>query len=171
MDSVAPPVASVRVDDRPFYVWMGIAFLLVAFGGFVPTYWAPVLAGKFKGPPFLHVHGALMFLWTCFFLMQASLVASGRTLNHRAWGLAGVSFFTVIVCAVFVGQMAVLKRYDALGFGDAARRFSAVALCALPLMITAFGLAIANVRRPQVHKRLMLLVMAGFMTPAIARVF
>jgi hypothetical protein len=171
MNSIASPVVSSRVDDRSFYVWLGVGFLLVAFSGFIPTYWSPVLAGKFKGPPFIHIHGALMFLWTCFFLLQTTLVASGRTLNHRAWGLAGISFFTVIACAIGVGEMAVLRRYDALGFGDAARRFAAVTLCALPMMIALFGLAIANVRRPQVHKRLMVVLMAGLMTPAIARVF
>ena len=34
----------------------------------------------------------------------------------------------------------------------------------------SFSLAIANVRRPETHKRLMYLIMAAFMHPAIARV-
>src|SRR3546814_519502 len=54
---------------------------------------------------------------------------------------------------------------------DAARRFSAVTLCAWPLMVGLFATAIANTRRPQIHKRVMTLLMAAMMTPAIARVF
>src|SRR5436853_604700 len=38
------------------------------------------------------------------------------------------------------------------------------------MLIGFFSLAIANVRRPETHKRLMYLIMVGFMHPAIARV-
>ena len=65
----------------------------------------------------------------------------------------------------------MIKRDEALGMGDAARRFAAVTLCAWPWLIGVFALAIVNIRRPQVHKRLMTLLMIGMMTPAIARVF
>ena len=163
--------AGVRDEGRYFYVWMAGAFLLVAFGGFVPTYWAPVMAGTFRAPPVIHIHGMLMFAWTCFFLVQTALVASRRTMDHRSWGLAGIALFSVIACAILVGEMAVIKRDEPLGLGDAARRFAAVTLCAWPLMVGLFTLAIVNVQRPEVHKRLMTLLMAAMMTPAIARLF
>jgi hypothetical protein len=38
-------------------------------------------------------------------------------------------------------------------------------------MIGLFATAIANIRKPEVHKRLMYVLMACMMTPAIARVF
>lgn len=163
--------SGLRSEGRYFYMWMAGAFVLIAFGGFSPTYWAPVAAGTFHAPPIVHIHGMLMFTWTCFFLAQTTLVAKGRTLDHRSWGLAGISLFSVLAFSILVGVEAVLKRDEALGFGDAARRFAAVTLCAWPLLVTLFTLAIVNIRRPQVHKRLMLLLMIGMMTPAIARVF
>ena len=83
--------------------WRG-AFVLVAFGGFIPTYWAPVAAGTFKAPPVIHIHGFLMFSWTVFFLIQTALAAAGRTRDHRSWGLAGTALFSVIACAVLVGE-------------------------------------------------------------------
>ncbi len=171
MSAIAADLPSARTDGRRFYVWMGVAFVLVAFGGFVPTYWAPVVGGTFKAPPVIHIHGALMFVWTVFFLVQTMLVAAGRTLDHRAWGMAGIAMFSVIACAVLVGEMAVLKRDEAAGMGEASRRFAAVTLCAWPLMVGLFTLAIVYVRRSDVHKRLMVLLMAAMMTPAIARVF
>ena len=163
--------SGLRSEGRYFYLWMAGAFVLIAFGGFSPTYWAPVAAGTFHAPPIVHIHGMLMFTWTCFFFAQAALVAKGRTLDHRSWGLAGVSLFSVLAFSILVGEEAVLKRDEALGFGEAARRFAAVTLCAWPFLVTVFTLAIVNIRRPQVHKRLMLLLMIGMMTPAIARVF
>jgi hypothetical protein len=150
---------------------MAGGFLLVAFGGFVPTYWAKVATGTFHGEPIFHIHGALLFTWTCFYFLQTALVASGRTLKHRAWGLAGISLFTAMMCSILVGQEAVLARNAALGYGDAALRFSAVTLTAWPLMAVLFILAIVNIRRPEAHKRLMTLLMIGIMTPALARLF
>jgi hypothetical protein len=171
MEAAVSNVAGVRSDGRLFYVWMAGAFVLVAFGGFIPSYWAKVAAGTFHAPPIIHIHGILLFTWTCFYFAQTALVASGRTADHRSWGLAGIALFSVITCVIIGGELAVLKRDDALGTGDASRRFAAVTLCALPMMAGLFTAAIVNVRRPQVHKRLMLLLMAAMLTPALARVF
>jgi hypothetical protein len=171
MNATVNPMAMVRSESRYFYVWMAGAFVLVAFGGFSPTYWAPLAAGTFKGEPAIHIHGMLMFAWTCYFFAQTALVASGRTMNHRSWGLAGISLYSIILCMILVGQLVVLKRNEALGMGDAARRFAAVTLCAWPLMASLFTLSIVYVKRSEVHKRFMMLLMIGMLTPAIARVF
>jgi hypothetical protein len=171
MEAIATATSAARSESRNFYVWMAGGFLLVAFGGFVPTYWAKMATGTFHAEPIIHIHGALLFTWTCFYFVQTALVASGRTLKHRAWGLAGISLFTAMMCSILVGQEAVLARNAALGFGDAALRFSAVTLTAWPLMAAMFILAIVKIRRPETHKRLMTLLMIGIMTPAIARVF
>jgi hypothetical protein len=170
MEAIAT-TSGVRADSRNFYVWMAGGFLAVAFGGFIPTYWAKVAAGSFHAEPIIHIHGALLFTWTCFYFVQTLLVARGRTLDHRAWGLAGISLFTAMMCSILVGQEAVLARNAALGYGDAALRFSAVTLIAWPLMAVFFTLAIVNIRRPETHKRLMTLLMIGIMTPALARLF
>ncbi len=170
MEAIAT-ASGVRAESRNFYVWMAGGFLAVAFGGFIPTYWAKVAAGTFHAEPIIHIHGALLFSWTCFYFVQTLLVAKGRTLDHRAWGLAGISLFTAMMCSILVGQEAVLARNEALGFGEAALRFSAVTLTAWPLMAVMFILAIVKIRKPESHKRLMTLLMIGIMTPAIARVF
>jgi hypothetical protein len=171
MEAIATTASNVRSESRNFYVWMAGAFVLVAFGGFTPTYWSKVAAGTFHAEPIIHIHGALLFSWTLFFFLQTSLVAAGRTLNHRAWGLAGISLFTAMMCSILVGQATILVRNQALGFGDAALRFSAVTLLLWPLLAVLFALAIVNIRKPETHKRLMTLLMIGIMTPAIARVF
>jgi hypothetical protein len=160
-----------RSDSRRFHLWMGGVFLLIAFGGFIPTYWAKVAAGTFHQPPIVHIHGMLLFTWTVFYFLQAAWVAAGRTPVHRAWGLAGIALFSVVVCSIIVTKITIMRAADAQGFGDAGRRFAAVAFGALPVMISLFAAAIANVRRPEVHKRLMFVLLAGMMIPAVARVF
>jgi hypothetical protein len=170
MEAIAT-ASGVRAASRNFYVWMAGSFLIVAFGGFIPTYWAKVATGSFHAEPIIHIHGALLFTWICFYFVQTLLVAKGRTLDHRAWGLAGIALFTAMMCSILVGEEAVLARNQALGFGDAALRFSAVTLTAWPVMAVIFTLAIVKIRKPETHKRLMTLLMIGIMTPAIARVF
>jgi hypothetical protein len=163
--------AAVRTDTRRFHLWMAGIFVLIAFGGFTPTYWAKVAGGTLHVPPIVHVHGFLLFSWTLFYFLQTALVASGRTPAHRAWGLGGIALFSVMICSIIAARITLMRLDDAHGLGDQSRRFSAVAFLALPLMIGLFAAAIANVRRPEVHKRWMYVLMASMMTPAIARVF
>lgn len=171
MSAAIANVSQARAERSHFYVWMAGVFVLVAFGGFTPTFWARLAAGTFHAPPIVYVHGALLFTWTCFFFAQTALAASGRTLHHRSWGLAGIALFSTLLCSILVTEATVLVHAQAAGFGDAARRFSAVTLLAWPLMATLFALAIINIKKPEVHKRFMMVLMIGMMTPAIARVF
>jgi hypothetical protein len=162
---------AVSADSRRFHLWMAGVFVLIAFGGFTPTYWARLAGGTFHAPPIVHVHGFLLFTWTLFYFSQTAWIASGRTATHRAWGLAGISLFSVLLCSIVATRITMLRLEDAHGMGDASRRFSAVTFVALPLMIGLFTAAIANVRKPETHKRLMYVLMASLMIPAIARVF
>jgi hypothetical protein len=150
---------------------MALVFVLIAFGGFIPTYWAKMASGTFGGAPVLHVHGLFFFGWTLFFLVQTSLVASGRTLDHRTWGVAGVAIATGMAFTVVLAAINSMKVADAMGMGDAARRFSVVSLTALALFVGLFVAAISKVGKPEPHKRLMLLAMIPPMQAAMARPF
>ncbi len=171
VDAIASSRAIAPRQTRRFYLWMAVVFVLVSFGGFTPSYWSRLAAGGFHPPPIMHIHGALLFSWTLFYLAQTAWVASGRTATHRAWGLVGISLFTLVICSIVLLKITVIRLDDARGLGEASRRFSAIALCALPMLIATFALAIAKVQRPEIHKRLMYLLMAGMSVPAIARVF
>ena len=171
MEATVAAGAVAQGETRRFHVVMAGVFVLIAFGGFVPTYFAKLATGSFHAPPIVHIHGILLFSWTLFYLFQTALVASGRTSSHRSWGLAGIGLFSVLCCSIVATQVTMMRIEEAHGLGDASRRFSTVVFLALPLMITFFIAAISNIRRPEVHKRLMFLLMACMMTPAIARVF
>src|SRR5437879_9305458 len=76
----------LRSSERHFYLWMAGVFVLMAFGGFTPTYWAPVASGTFHGPPILHLPGALLFTWTPFYFMHTTCTAPGHTRTDRGRG-------------------------------------------------------------------------------------
>ena len=162
---------SARSDSQWFYVWMAGAGVLIAFGSFIPTYWAKLSAGTFNGAPILHIHGMLFFAWTLFFFAQTVFVATGYTPKHRRWGLAGISLATAMGITVVLAAINSIKVAETIGMGDEARRFAIVSLSGLALFAAFLGLAIANVHRADLHKRFMLLAIVPLMHAATARVF
>jgi hypothetical protein len=119
----------------------------------------------------LHLHGLLFTLWTLFFLSQALLVANGGLRHHKAWGLAGISLATAMVFVGLTVAIAGLERRLSLGYGDAARAFSIVPVSAVLLFGGLVAAAMANLHRPEWHKRFMLVATAALLQPAIARYF
>ncbi len=154
-----------------FYTWMAGVCMIVAFAGFTPSYWARVATGRFTGPPIFHIHGLLFSFWTVFFVAQAALASSGRIARHRAVGLMGISLATTMVIVGILVALTSLEHGIALGFGDQATAFSIVSLTGIALFAGLFIAAVANVRRPDVHKRLMLVATVSLLHAAVGRLF
>lgn len=163
--------SKVRSGGHRFYVIMAGIFMLTAFGGFIPTYWHKLAIGTFGGAPVLHIHGIFFFTWTLFFFMQTSLVASGRTPDHRAWGMVGIALATGMAFTGVLGAINSMRIADGIGMLDEGRRFSIVPLVSLAFFVGFFTVAIAKVKQPEVHKRLMFMAMIPLMQAAVARIF
>jgi hypothetical protein len=161
--------AVARTRGGSFYMWMAVACVATAFLGFLPTYWMPMAAGAFAANPVVHLHGMLFFSWTLFALAQASLVPAGQVTLHRSVGLAGISLATLLVV---VGLLAALNSYKtgvARGQAAEAEAFLIVPLSIIATFAVLFTAAIANIRRPEAHKRLMLLATVSLLNAPIAR--
>jgi hypothetical protein len=166
MNSVAGTAGTGR-----FYVWMAAACVLIAFGGFAPTYWLQLVPGTFIGPALLHVHGVLFSAWTLLLLVQARLAEQGRRAAHRAFGLAGISLATALVFTGLAATILSLNVQLSAGYGDRALAFAIVPVTAISLFAGFFVAAIANVRRTEWHRRLMLLATMSLLQAAMGRVF
>ena len=150
---------------------MAAVCVLIAFGAFVPTYWLQLPAGTFVGSPLLHLHGALFFTWVLFLLSQTVLAANGQLDHHRALGLVGISLATAMVIIGMAVALNTLSTALAAGYGDFARSFFILPVSAIGLFAGFIVAAIANIRRPETHKRLMILATISLLQAAIARVF
>jgi hypothetical protein len=169
--SVSASHTTVQVRGSYFYVWSALACAAVAFLGFAPTYFAPLVQGSFKANPIVHIHGIVFFSWTLFFTYQAWLVADGRTMRHRDVGLMGISFATAMT---FLGLLVAVEsaaRAGALGFLSEAKHFMVVPVAGIITFAVLFAFAIANVKNKEVHKRLMLVATASILDAAVARWF
>jgi hypothetical protein len=156
---------------RYFYFYMALACIAVAFLGFAPTYWVPMASGRLTAMPVVHFHGLLFFAWTLYFAFQTWLAASGQITRHRAIGMIGVSLATAMTIFGFLVAVNMMKRAAAVGMTDEGIAFSIVPLSGMLFFAVVFTLAIANVRRPEIHKRLMLLAGISLLDAAVARWF
>jgi len=169
MATIAVPQASPAVSK--FYVTMACLFVAIAFGGFFGTYWLQIARGTFNGSAMLHLHGLLFSLWTLFFLSQALLIANGRVRSHRSWGLLGISLATAMLfTGLAVAILGLHERLDA-GFGEPARAFTIVPVTGILTFAGFVIAAIVNRRRPQWHKRFMLVGTVALLQAAVARFF
>jgi hypothetical protein len=154
-----------------FYFYMALSCVAVAFLGFAPTYWLPVASGLFPSMPVVHFHGLLFFAWTLYFAFQSWLAASGRIARHRTIGMIGVSLATAMTIFGFLVAVNVMKRSAAIGLTDAGIAFVIVPLSGILFFAVVFTLAVTATRRPETHKRLMLLAGISILDAAVARWF
>jgi FtsH-binding integral membrane protein len=148
---------------------MAYTCALIAFAGFAPTYWAPIAAGRFAGPPLLHLHGLLFSAWMLFFILQTTLVARGRVQRHRELGLLGISLATAMLFVGILASLHSVRLGIALGLEAQNRAFSIVPITIVVFFVCAVAAAVVNVSRPEVHKRLMLVATISLLPPAFAR--
>jgi hypothetical protein len=156
---------------RSFFMTMSLACAAVAFLGFAPTYFRPLASGSFKANPIIHIHALAFFGWSVFIVLQAWLVNSGNVARHRAVGLIGISLATAMTIFGFLATLNAMKHAAAIGMTEQGIAFAIVPLSGIAFFAVTFALAISAVRRPEEHKRLMLLASVSILDAAVARWF
>jgi hypothetical protein len=175
MSGIAGQVGSPVAAMRQFYVWMAGTCFIIAVLGFMPSYFFPMARGTFSAEPVVHIHGLILFSWVSMFFSQSLLVARGNVLAHREWGLLGVSlmtavvFITLTVISLRIAQVLVPGTPLALAHDVIA--FEYPVFIAVVYLAVVFTLSVVTIRRPQVHKRLLLLATISMLGAPIGRWF
>ncbi len=169
-----------RSRDR-FFVGVAVAAALSVFLGFARTYYLKSILPTPAFPLLFHIHGALFTGWMLLLVLQASLVASGRTALHRRVGWIGVSLAapmlvtgSLVAIAAARGQgpiSAAVRRgqliWAPVAIGPIEMLLNNLATMLLFGVFVAAGVAVR--RRPDAHKRLMVLATIGLLPAAIGR--
>jgi hypothetical protein len=180
-DVVGQVFSAPQAKRGRFFQGMSIALLVLVLWGFGRTLF---LRPLFDVPPmstwFLYLHGIVMTTWFALLVVQTSLVNAGRTDLHRQLGVFGA----VVASAVFALALATtlgfpahvkagrISSVETLGQLD----FAAVSgivwtdLGALVLFATFVAGGLRARRRPDFHRRLMLLAAIAVVLPAVARI-
>jgi hypothetical protein len=167
--TAATHVSAARTEHRLFYVSMAGVMMATALAGFAASYLVPVATGSFVGPSVLHLHALIAFAWTALFLSQTMLVSGGHTGRHQAMGLFGIALATAMVFSGLMVGAKTLSEGIASGHEDAARSFTIFPVTIILLFAGFVAAAIANISRPEIHKRLMLIASIVTMPPALGR--
>jgi hypothetical protein len=153
--------------DRYFYLGMSLLVAAVVIFGFSHTIDDNLLHPDRPRPLILPIHAIVFSAWVVLFIAQSALVRASRLATHRRLGLFG---------AVLGGILPVLGIATALVMQHwhASHNDAGIAALSLPFndMITfsvAFGLAMRWRRRPEFHRRLVLMATCCLMGAAFAR--
>jgi hypothetical protein len=157
-----------RTVERVFYSGMAILLCACVYIGFSPTYFQ---AGMLRAPlpsPILHVHGAVFTVWMLLFVVQAALISARRVKWHRSFGTIAFCFPPIMIV---LGVMAAI---DALHRGVRIGPLDPSVSAAIPLIgIVGFTIVICASwrarRRPDAHKRLILIATMGLVAAAFGR--
>jgi hypothetical protein len=161
--------------SRRFYMWMAATCFVIGVVGFMPTYFVPLAKGAFKAEPMVHIHGIILFSWLTFFFTQTWLVAQGKVLAHRTWGMLGISIVTAMtfiittIVSLRVAQAALPGQ--PAGISHDVRAFAWVTMGGLFFLVPVFILAIVKLKDSETHKRLILLMTISMLGAPIARWF
>lgn len=174
--SIAEPVpvsmpkrGKSRSRDR-FFLWMALTMLALNLVGFAPSYFLGTVFDAPALPLRTHLHGAIFTSWFVLFAIQSTLIVQRNVTLHRRLGAAGA-----VLMALMVASGLVILRFRALEYAGTEESLSSTTtvvwgnLALLSLFSTFSGLGIAFRRRPQVHKRLMLLACLSMMGQSLGR--
>jgi len=162
----------VRARRRPrprLYVGAAVLLAAIAFVGFTPTFFRPLLVGTLALHPVILVHGVLFLAWTLYFVGQTTLIAARRVRAHRTLGLFGVALAASMLCSGILAAVVSLEANLPGPRPDAARAAAALSFSGMLLFTTFIVVGVANVRRPDVHRRAMTLAAFSIIQAAVAR--
>jgi hypothetical protein len=172
-----------------FFFWSSTLLLSFLVIGFAPTLYLRAFFDVPSIPGYLYLHGGVLTAWFVWFVVQTTMVRTGRTAVHRRFGVIGAIIAAAVVVAGPMATMGFVARLRAHGIdwdtdmsavpalgieGVPMVQFAAGVFWGNFIGIAVFaGLVVAALllrRNPQAHKRLMLLASIALVGPALARI-
>lgn len=155
--------------DKYFYFGMSYLVAAVVVYGFSHTIDHNLIHATPARPWLLWVHGILFTSWLVFFSLQSLLVRTRNVKVHRTLGWFGVAMGALITI-VGLSTAIVMDRFDvALYHQPMARDFFVIQLLDMTSFTSAFWLAIYWRKKPEFHRRLMLIATCVLTAAAFSR--
>jgi hypothetical protein len=157
-----------RAIERVFYSGMAILLCVCVYIGFSPTYFQ---AGMLRAPlpsPILHVHGAVFTVWMLLFVVQAAFISARRVTWHRSFGTVAFFLPPVMIVLGIVAAIDALSRGVQIGPLDPAVSFAIPAIGIIGFTAIIYAAWRAR-RRPDAHKRLILIATVDLVAAAFGR--
>jgi hypothetical protein len=159
------PAAFLR---QYFYFCMSLLIAVVVVYGFSQTIGHNLLHASPLPPFILTIHAIVFPGWVLFFILQSALVRTRNVPLHRTLGWFGLALGIAIILLGYVTATA-MDRFRLQRHTMDSPAFLIVQLMDLTSFAIPFGLAIYWRRRPEYHRRLMLIASCGLTDAAFGR--
>jgi hypothetical protein len=161
------------MGNRRFYTWFAVCAFLIIFAGFAHTFYLRFIFETKGLPVLLHLHGFLFTAWFVLFFVQVRLVARHRVDLHRKLGVVGAFLAPLCACVAIgvsfnAGRRFVLAHPNSLT--NLRARPAAMDFGTSLMFLVLVGIALYFRRRPEIHKRVMVLACCSILLPAIGRI-
>lgn len=164
----AGPVIASRTGEHRYFLAAAAVLTFLVLWAFGFEYRDLIHPSHFT--VLVQLHGLVMFAWVGLFLTQATLIACHRPLWHRRLGVIGAAVAVLLVgLGVPTSITAARLGGDHLPSGLSPSEFLAAALSSLAAFALLVGSGLALRRRPDFHKRLMLLSNMPLLVAVFAR--
>ena len=159
------------LNANPYFYTALIAFAtLVVFVGFAPSFY---LRGYFQAPPLPTLwvmHGVAFSAWMVLVLTQSLLVRAGQVQVHRRLGIAGAVLAGVmLVLGVQIARVAAAQGTIGLRAHLPPLEFLIIPLGQVLMFAGLTTAALLLRRRPDMHRRLMIVATIQLVAPAVVR--
>ena len=134
--------------------------------GFWPTYFRPLLAGTLDLKPILEIHAVIFTGWMVLLIAQASLAYTRRLGWHRKLGQLAAAYAALMIGVVLVR---LSGRFSDLIAAGEAHRSLVISMVDLLLFGGFLAAAIVYRKKPQIHKRLIIVATVVLLGPAVGR--
>jgi hypothetical protein len=160
---------STLAGSRPWFpTAIGLAVTGIVIAGFSRTYYFKAFFDTRPLTARLHLHGFFLSAWLVLFLVQTLLIASHRRRLHMRLGIAGAVLAALAVITTYAAAFESAAHAAVQNAPMAiSRLYSSVELAALFGLFVAAGIVFR--RRPEIHKRLMVLAMLAVVGPGAHR--
>lgn len=153
----AAKTKSAGLWDTYFYFAMSLLMTAVVVYGFSKTMGARIIHPKTAPPTILYVHAFVFYGWLAFFIFQSALVRTRNVKLHRTMGWFGVGLGVLIPMigvwtTITMGRIRFFVRHEA----DAPANML-IPLFDMVCFTTTFALAIYWRKKPEYHRRLILI--------------
>ena len=155
--------------SRWFYFALGLWMLLIILVGFWPTYYGPLLSGTFDLKPIVEIHAIIYSGWIVIFITQTLLVLNRRLNWHRKLGWFAVAYAALMIAVVLTALVMRFSNLHAAGEIREAHRSLIISSVDLLLFGGFLSAAIIYRKKPQIHKRLIIMATVVLLGPAAGR--
>jgi hypothetical protein len=151
-----------------FFFVAHVALLLVVLVGFAPSFFLRAAFHHTRQlPTILYAHGAVLTVWFAVTVVQGWMIRTQRQRLHQWLGYFAMGYAVIVI---LFGTVANLMMNSEIDSPESAENIVVWGNFFTLMMFAVFvTLAFVFRRKPQAHKRLMLLASMSIVGPALAR--